>query len=150
MDCCFPTMANSSEKLTALTVVDQRAGAVLCIYCRQKGSQDEYQVQSVNNFIKSLGRAAVMLKVDPGNSTKDIANAVRAEKSIKGQPTQVQTTPKGSKGSPGLAEVTYSVAAQLRTMRTCFDFDEHMKIEITPNHNIVPWMVRHCNWLLLR
>ena len=90
-----------------------------------------------------------MLKVDPENSTKDIANAVRAERSIKGQPTQVETTPKGSKGSLGLAEVTsYSVAAQLRTMKICPD--DHMKIEITPNHDIVPWMVRHCSWLLLK
>ena len=61
----------------------------------------------------------------------------------------MQTIPKGSKGSLGFAEVTnYSVAAQLRTMKICFG--RHVKIEITPNHIIVPWMVRHCIWLLLR
>ena len=64
---------------------------------RRKGGQNDYVMQSFQNYIDRLGLVKAELKCDQEPSTLDVANALlkRCQSTI----LTVTATPKGSKGS---------------------------------------------------
>ena len=69
---------------------------------RRKGGQDDYVMQSFQNYIDRLGLVRAELKCDQEPSTLDVANTLikRCQSTI----LMVTATPKGSKKSLGRGE----------------------------------------------
>ena len=130
-----------------MTQVDSKSGEVNSTYCRAKGAKDEYVVLSFYKWIQQLGWHEVILQGDSENALMDVLNSV---KNMRTSPTQVRRTPKGSKGSLGLAEVMhYSVESQIRTMKLSYE-RHHPGDGLKPGHALAPWLARHAGWLLVR
>ena len=77
-------------------------GSFFAAVARRKGGQDDYVMQSFQNYIDRLGLVRAELKCDQEPSTLDVANTLikRCQSTI----LMVTATPKGSKGSLGRGE----------------------------------------------
>ena len=115
------------------------------VVARRKVGQDDYVMQSFQNYIDRLGLVKAELKCDQEPSTLDVANALikRCQSTI----LIMTAAPKGSKGSLGRGErANLTCQGQLRACRE--DVSMRYKTEIGPDHVLMGWMVRHCAWVV--
>lgn len=154
VDYCLPGMAaqrfptpSDQNKIVILTAVDNQEGNVLTIYMRSKGGTDEQVVASVLKWLEGTGWHKVITKADQENALDDVARTVAARRE---KATEIKLTPKGSKGSLGLAESThFMVQGRIRTMLIVLR-GHYEGEEVSPQHRPMPWLVRHVGWLLSR
>ena len=115
------------------------------VVAKRKGGQDDYVMQSFQNYIDRLGLVKAELKCDLEPSTLDVANAL-----IKRcQPTAliVTATQKGSTGSLERGErANLIIQGQLRAFREAVSMK--CKTEVGPDHVLMGWMVRHSAWVV--
>ena len=143
-DYAFATDTPGGPKISMMVATDSIQGSIFAVVARRKGSQDDYVMQSFQNYIDRLSLVKSELKCDHEPSTLDVANTL-----IKGcQSTNliVTVTPKGSKGSLERGErANLTIQGQLRAFREAVSM--RYKTEIGPDHVLMGRMVRHCAWV---
>ena len=91
-------------------------GSIFAVVARKKGGQDDYVMQSFQNYIDRLGLLRAELNCDQEPSTLDVANTFikRCQSTI----LMVTATPKGLEGSLGRGErANLTIQGQLRAFR---------------------------------
>ena len=141
-ECAFATdtPGDPNRKISMMVATDSIHGSIFAVVARRKGGQDDYVMQSFQNYIDRLGLVRAELKCDQEPSTLDVANTLikRCRSTI----LMVTATPKGSKGSLVRGErANLTIQGQLRAFRE--DISMRYKTEIGPDHVLMGWMVRH-------
>ena len=128
-----------------MVATDPIHGSFFAVLARRKGGQDDYVMESFQNYIDRLGLVKEEMKCDQGPSTLDVANALI--KRCRSTSLIVTATPNGSKGSVARGEQTnLTIQGQLQAFRE--DVSMRYKTEFGPNHVLMGWMVRHCAWVV--
>ena len=100
-DYAFATDTPGGPNVSMMVATDSIHGSIFVV-ARRKGGQDDYVMQSFQNYIDRLGLVKAELKCDQESSTLDVANALI--KRCQSTTLSVTATPKGSKGSLGRVE----------------------------------------------
>ena len=125
-----------------MVATDSTRGSIFAVVARRKGGQDDYVMQSFQNYIDRLGVVKAELKCDQEPST-DVANALITR--CQSTALTVTATPKGSKGRLGRGERANLISqGQLRAFPETVSMK--YKTEVGPDHVLMDWMVRHCAW----
>ena len=117
-DCAFAadTLADPNKKIAMMVATDSIHGSIFAVVAWRKGGQDDYVMQSFQNFFDWLGLVKAEFKCDQEPSTLDVANALM--KRCQSTSPIVTATPKGSQGSLGRGERTnWTFQGQLRAFR---------------------------------
>ena len=88
-----------NRKISMMVVSDSIHGSIFAVVARRKGGQDDYVMQSFQNYVDRLGLVRAELKCDQEPSTLDVANTL--VKRCQSTKLMATATPKGSKGSFG-------------------------------------------------
>ena len=100
-DYAFATDApgDSNRNISMMVATDSIHGSIFAVVARRKCDQDDFVMQSFQNYTDRLGLVEAELKCDQVPSTLDVANTLikRCQSTI----LMVTATPKGSKGSFG-------------------------------------------------
>ena len=98
------TLGDPNKKTSMLMATDSIHGSNFAVVARRKGGQDDYVMQSFQNYIDRLGLVKAELKCDQEPSTLNVANSLikRCQST-----SMIATTPKGSKGSLERGERAY-------------------------------------------
>ena len=140
-DYAFATDMPGGPKITMMVATDSIHGSVFAAVARRKGGQDDYEMQSFQDYIDRLGLGKAELKCDQEPSTLDVANALIRR--FQSTALIVTATPKGSKGSLRRGErANLTIQGQLRAFREAVSMQ--FKTEVRPDHVLMGWMVRHC------
>ena len=133
------TAGDPNIKVSMTVATDSIPGLIFAVVAWRKGGQDDYVMQSFQNYTDRLGLVRAELNCDQEPSTLDVANTL-----IK---RCLTATPKGSKGSLGRGErANLTIQGQLRAFRQ--DVSMIYKTEIGPDHVLMGWMVQHCAWVV--
>ena len=144
-DYAFATDTTGGPKISMMVATDSIHGSMFAVVARRNGGQDDYVMQSFQNYIDLLGLVKADLNCDQEPSTLDVANALI--KRCQSTALIVTATPKGSKGSLGRGErADLIIQAQLRAFRKAVSMK--YKTEVGPDHVLMGWMVRHCAWVV--
>ena len=133
-------------------------GGTFTLMIRRKGVSDEYVIQSLLNWINSLGGAKFELKCDQEPALVEIRDILiklaKVEREDPNDPKNRITegatlipyaTLKGSKGSLGHAERAHlSAGGMIRVLRLAIERD--YGITVKPDDWFIPWLVRHASW----
>ena len=120
-------------------------GSMLAVVARRKGGQDDYVMQSFQNYIDRLGLIKAELKCDQEPSTPDVAHAL--VKLCQSTSLIATATPKGSKGSLVRGErANLTIQRPLRAVRK--PVSVKYKTKFGPEHVLMGWMIRHCAWVV--
>ena len=139
------TPGDPNRKISMMVATDSIHGSIFAVVAGRNGSQDNYVMQSVQNFFDRLCLVKAELKCYQEPSTLDVANALvkRCQSTI----LMVIATPKVSKGSLGRGErANLTIQGQPRTFREAVSMKK--ETEIGPDHVLMSWMVRHCAWVV--
>ena len=99
-----------------MVATDSIHGSIFAVVARRKGGQDDYVMQSFQNYIDQLGMVKAELKCDQEPGTLDVASALI--KRCQSTALIVTATPIGSKGSLGRGErAKLTIQGQLRAFR---------------------------------
>ena len=140
-DYAFATDVPGGPKISMMVATDSIHGSILAVVARRKGVQDDYVMQSFQNYIDRLGLVKAEVKCDQEPSTLDVASALI--KRCQSTALIVTATPKGSKGSLVRGErAKLIIQGQLRAFREAFSMK--YKTEVGPDHVLMGWMVRQC------
>ena len=94
--------------------------------------------------IKFTGRTRLVIMSDQENAIKNLVDMIRDSRTHE---TAVINTPKGSSASAGgIERANYEVEKQIRTLRS--RFEENYGESIGLDHKMLPFLVRHCAWLI--
>ena len=118
-DYAFATDAPGGPKVSIMVATDSIHGWIFAFVARRKGGQDDYVMQSFQNYIDRLELVKAELKCDQEPSTLDVANALI--KRCQSTALIVTATPEGSKGSLGRGE-----RANLRIQGQLWAFRERL------------------------
>ena len=144
-DYAFATDTLGGPKNSMMVATDSIHGSVFAVVARRKGGQDDYVMQSFQNYMDRLGLVEADLKCDQESSTFDVANALI--KRCQSTAQIVTATPKGSKGSLGRGErANLRIPGQVRAFREAVSMK--CKREVGPDHVLMGWMVRHFAWVI--
>ena len=98
-------------------------------------------------MVGRAGQRAVFVRSDAEPAIGDV---VKEAVSRGEEKTELQLSPKRSKGALGAAEATnFAVESQLRTRRLGL-LARYPSEKVSGENRLVAWMVRHCGWLLTR
>ena len=143
-DYAFGTDTPGGPKISMMVATDSIQGSIFAVVARRKGSQDDYVMQSFQNYIDRLSLVKSELKCDHEPSTLDVANTLI--KRCQSTNLIVTATPKGSKGSLERGErANLTIQGQLRAFREAVSM--RYKTEIGPDHVLMGRMVRHSAWV---
>ena len=144
-DYAFATHTPGGPRISMMVATESIHGSVFADEARRKRGQDDYVMQSFQNYIDRLGLVEAELKCDQEPSTLDVANALI--KRCQSTALIVTATPKGSKGSLRRRErANLIIQGQLRAFREAVSMK--YKTEVGPDHVLMGWMVRHCAWVV--
>ena len=105
-----------NRKISTMVASDSIHGSIFAVVARRKGGQDDYVMQSFQNYVDRLGLVRAELKCDQEPSTLDVANTL--VRRCKSTTLMATATPKGSKGSLGHGErANLTIQGQLRALR---------------------------------
>ena len=144
-DYAFATDTPGVPIFSMMVATDSIHGSIFAVVARRKGGQDDYVMQSFQNYIDRLGSVKADLKCDKEPSTLDVANALinRCQSTA----LIVTATPKGSKGSLARGErANLIIQGQPLAFRETVSMQ--YKTEVVPDHVLMGWMVRHCAWVV--
>ena len=96
-DDAFATDTNGGPKISMMFAADSIHGSIFAVVCRRIGGQDDFVMQSFQNYIDRLVLVKTELKCGQEPSTLDVANALI--KRCQSTALKVTVTPKGSEGS---------------------------------------------------
>ena len=93
---------------------------------------------------EGTGRTRLIIISDQENAVKNLMDMIRDSRT---HGTAVIHTPKGSSASAGgIERANYEVERQIRTLRS--RFEENYGESVGLDHKMLPFMVRHCAWLM--
>ena len=105
---------------------------------------DPYALAVVLEAIKFTGRTRLIIMSDQENAVKNLVDMIRDSRTHK---TAVINTPKGSSASAGgIERANNEVEEQIRTLRS--RFEENYRKSVGLDHKMLPFLVRHCPWLM--
>ena len=142
-DYAFATdaLGDPNWRISMMVATDSIHRSIFAVVARRKGGQDDYVVQSFQNYIDRLGLVKAELKCDQGPSTLDVASAL--VKRCQSTALIVTATPKGSKVSLERGErANLTIQGQLPAFREAVSMK--YKTEVGPDHVLMGWIVRHC------
>ena len=143
-DYAFATDApgDSNRNISMMVATDSIHGSIFAVVARRKCDQDDFVMQSFQNYTDRLGLVEAELKCDQVPSTLDVANTLikRCQSTI----LMVTATPKGSKERGATIKLT--IQGQLRAFREAVSLKH--KTEVGLDHVLMGWMVRHCAWVV--
>ena len=93
-DYAFATDMPGGPKISMMVATDSVHGSFFAVVARRKGGQDDYVMQSFQNYIDRLGLVKAEMKCDQEPSTLDVANAL--SKQCQSTALIVTATTKGS------------------------------------------------------
>ena len=144
-DCAFATDTLGGPKISMMVATDSVHGSIFAVVERRIGGQDDYVMQSFQNYIDRLGLVMAELKCYQEPSTLDVANVLI--KRCQSRALIVTATPKGSKGSLERGERSnLIIQGQFRAFREAVSMK--YKTKVGPDHVLLGWMVRHCAWVV--
>ena len=115
-DYAFATDTPGGPKISMMIATDSIHGSIFAVVAKRKSGQDDYVMQSFQNYIDRLGLVKAELKCDQEPSTLDVANSMI--KRCQSTRLIATATPKGSKGSLGRGErANLTIQGQLRASR---------------------------------
>ena len=131
-DYAFGTDTPGGPKISMMVATDSIQGSIFAVVARRKGGQDDYVMQSFQNYIDRLSLVKSELKCDHEPSTLDVANTLI--KRCQSTNLIVTATPKGSKGSLERGErANLTIQGQLRAFREAVSM--RYKTEFGPDHS---------------
>ena len=105
---------------------------------------DPYALAVALEAIKFTGRSRLIIMSDQENAVKNSVDMIRDSRTHE---TAVINTPKGSSANAGgIERANYEVEKQIRTLRS--RFEENCGESVGLNHKMLPFLVRHCAWLV--
>ena len=130
-DHAFATDTPGGSKISIMVATDSIHGSVFAVVARRKGGEDDYVMQSFQNYIDRLGLVKADLKCDQEPSTLDVASALIGR--CQSTALNVTATPKGSKGRLERGErANLIIHGQLREFREAVSMK--YKTEDGPDH----------------
>ena len=139
------TPGDLNRKISMMVATDSVHGTIFAVVARSKVCQDDYVMQSFQNFFDRSGLGKAELKCDQEPCTLDVAKVLI--KKCQSTVLTVIATPEGSKGSLGRGErANLTIQGQLRAFREAVSVK--YETEIGPDHVLMGWMVRHCAWVV--
>ena len=143
MDYMYLASDTDESGVTVLGLVDCKSGAMAYYVVVGKGPV-EYAIQAAVHAVEEWGHRNFILQTDQDHSVTKLAAEVK--KRLDGE-IRLRHAPKYSHGSNGHVERAHqSVQGQVRTMK--IRLEEVYGIKLTPQHVLVPWLVRHAAWVL--
>ena len=142
---CFMQDAPGSELFTILDMLDVALGMMAAISVEEKGPAT-YVVSAVVEHLRAWGRKKVIFRIDGEPATRALGVAIQHARS---EETVIECRPKYSSPSMGPVE---NMNKELCGLVRCFRvyLREKAKLEITTESPLLPWLVRHCGWILSR
>ena len=105
---------------------------------------DPYALAVALEAIKFTGRTRLIIMSDQENAVKNLVDMIRDSRTHE---TAVFNTPKVSSASAGgIERANYEVEKQIRTLRS--RFEENYGESVGLDHKVLPFLVRHCAWLI--
>ena len=103
-----------------------------------------YVVSAVVQHLRAWGRKKVALRIDGEPAIRALGVAIQY---ARGEENVIECRPKYSSPSMGAVE---NMNKELCGLVRCFRIDlrEKAKLEITTESPLLPWLVRHCGWIL--
>ena len=139
------TPGDPNKKISITVATDTIHGSIVAVGARRKGGQDDFVMQSFQNYIDRLGLVKAELKCDQEPSTLNVANAL--VKRCQSTSLIVLATPKGSRGSLERGERTnLTIQGQLQAFREAVSVK--YKTEIGTEHVLMGWIVLHSAWVV--
>ena len=130
-DYACATDTPGGPRVSMMVATDSIHGSFFAVVARRKGGQDDYVMQSFQNFFDRLGLVKAELKCDQERSTLDVANVLI--KRWQSTSLVATATPKGPKGSLGRGERSnLTIQGQPRAFRAAVS--SKYKTEIGPGH----------------
>ena len=120
---------------TILDMLDAALGMMAAIRVEEKGPAS-YVVSAVVEHLRAGGRKKVIFRIDGEPATRALGVAIQYARS---EETVIECRPKYSSPSKGPFVRCFRIFLR-----------EKAKMEITTESPLLPWLVRHCGWILSR
>ena len=142
-DCCFMQDATGSELCTILDMLDVALGMMAAISVEEKGPATNV-VSAVVEHLLAWAREKVIFRIDGEPAIRALGVAIQHARS---EETVIERRPKFSLPSTGPVEnMNEELCGLVTCFRTCLK--KKWKMEITTESPLLPWLVRHCGWIL--
>ena len=140
---------DESALVTVLTLVDKASGWPLSLQVPRKGAEcSNYVLNTVEQYLKTLGHEKTTIQIDQENALKTVANAI--QKRMGASKVFVREAPVYSHQSQGAVEGEHAkVAGLVRTILMDLQLT-YPTCSVDVNHVTFPWLVRHAAWLTAR
>ena len=144
-DYCFMQDAPGSELFTFLDELDVALGMMAAISVEEKGPAT-YVVSAVVAHLRAWGRKKVIFRIDGEPAIRALGVAFQHARS---GDAVIECRAKYSSPSMGPFE---NMNKELCGFVRCFRIylREKAKLEVTTESPLLPWLVRHCGWILSR
>ena len=144
-DDCFVQDAPGKELLTILDMLDVALGMMAAISVEER-EPATYVVSAVVEQLQAWGRRKVMFRIDGEPAIRALGVAIqhaRTEENV------IKCRPKYP--SPPMGPVE-NMNKELCGIVRCFRIylREMAKMDITTESPLLPWLIRHCGWILSR
>ena len=135
-DYCFMQDSPGGELFTVLDMLDVALGMMAAISVEEKGP----------SHLRAWGRKKVIFRIDGEPAIRALDVAIQHARS---EETVIECRPKYSSPSMGAVE---NMNKELCELVRCFRIylREKAKVEIMTESPLLPWLVRHCGWILWR
>ena len=148
VDYCYVSTHKSLPLRTVLTATDVQTGFGMAVVVPDKQTAKKggaYAMAELKKFVFETGRTFGILQYDKENPLKDLV--LSTVKELGGMSTRAAPTAhKQAMGSVGQMQRT--LYAQLRTV--LLQLQESTGVEVTSDHALFPWAVKHAQFLLNR
>ena len=142
-DYCFMQDSPGDELCTILDMLDFPLGMMAALSVEEK-EPSTYVVSAVVEHLRAWGRKKVIFRIDGEPAFRALGVAIQHARS---EETVIECRPKYSSPSMGPLE---NMNKELYGLVRCFRIylREKAKVEITTESPLLPWLVRHCGWIL--
>ena len=143
---------DESKANTVLVMKDSMIGSIFAYLVGKKGATNEdWLAKQMLDDLDSLGlnRSRIVMKSDPEKSIEDVKKDNARRKTVTGHNTTQESTAVGDSDMNGKVERgIQEVNGVVRTLRSALE--ERLGCNITINHPLFPWMVRHAGQVIIR
>ena len=143
---------DESKANTVLVMKDSMIGSIFAYLVGKKGATNEdWLAKQMLDDLDSLGlnRSRIVMKSDPEKSIEDVKKDIARRRTANGQNTTQESIAVGDSDMNGKVERgIQEVNGVVRTLRSALE--ERLGCNITINHPLFPWMVRHAGQVIIR
>ena len=144
VDYCFQATHPDLPLRKILSACDVQTGLGMAVIVPSKG-ENNYAVAELKKFIYECGRTFGILQYDQESPLKNVCQRVCAE--LGG--LSLRAAPKSHPQSSGsVGQMQRTLYGQVRTLIA--QVEQNLNIQITSDHVLYPWALKHAQWLLNR